>query len=104
MKQTYYISIDSGRIDKEKLGETHTYFEVEVDDSQLYELEYLLKQVLAMDHNAKSIFTKPLSEKNIDNERDTFQKNLKQLYEKIYEFGTNETRSSIRSLGIGVTK
>ncbi|MRH44449.1 hypothetical protein GH741_17535 [Aquibacillus halophilus] len=101
MKETYYISIEAGRIDKEKIGVDHTYFEVIVDGKELYDLEYLLYQASAMDKDAaKSMVEKPLSEKSIDNKRDSFQKTLEELYRKVYELGTEETKSNIRSLGI----
>ncbi|MDL4840192.1 hypothetical protein [Aquibacillus rhizosphaerae] len=100
MKKTYFISIDAGRIDKAKLDKNHTYFEVKVEENELYDLEFLLREVLSIDKDAKPVFSQPLSENDVDNERNDFQTKIEKLYRKIYEVGTEQTKSDISSLGI----
>ncbi|MCT2535180.1 hypothetical protein NC661_11720 [Aquibacillus koreensis] len=100
IRKTYFISVDAGRLDKEKLDDNRTYFQVEAEGHDLYDLKYLLNQVKASDKSAKPVISQPLSESKIDNKRDAFQQRLEKLYEKIYQLGTEETRASIRSLGI----
>ncbi|MDQ0243574.1 hypothetical protein J2S09_001119 [Bacillus fengqiuensis] len=99
MRQRYYVSVESGEIHDEKLDDQVHYYEIEATSRQVREIEMLLSELEETEYDPKPI-VKSFNEENGDEIRSEQHYLMTELYEKIYGFGTNETKREIQSLGI----
>lgn len=98
-KKTYYVSVQSAAILEEQ-GAAAYEFEIEATDRDLRELEELFEQ---MDGDDKRSFWRahtPFVQYHTDPPNDAYDENLCQVYQKLYDVGTQETKKHIESMGI----
>lgn len=99
MGQRYYVSVESREIHDEKLDDQIHYYVIEASSGQVREIETLLNGLKETEYDPQPI-AKSFNEENGEEIRSEQHHLMIELYEKIYSFGTNETKREIQSLGI----
>lgn len=98
-KKTYYISVGSGDIVREK-DVTNFEFEIQATEEELNELEELFEEKEEAELGSARRAVTPYYEYHNDGENDAYDASLKDIYKMIHKLGTPETRSHIESMHI----
>ncbi|MCM3761154.1 hypothetical protein M3212_10210 [Alkalihalobacillus oceani] len=99
-RETYYVSVDMSilSISKTKTPENVVQYEIRATEQEKDELYALLDEVGDHDFEPQQVFGHPFDERASDAEKDQTQKELRQVYERIYQLGTEETRKVLDNL------
>ncbi|MCM3129365.1 MULTISPECIES: hypothetical protein [unclassified Paenibacillus] len=97
-KQPYYVSITQKLIHQDS-SESSDY-EVHLDEEQLSILQDMLTTMDQEDRYTLQRTPVPYKSADHDDANDEFTVQLKELYQFIYDAGTDDTRSEIRRLRI----
>lgn len=106
-RQTYYVNVNPTSMEdisptKVDDGELIEY-EIEATEAEYKDLQNLLLEVQAHDMELGDLFTfKHYNDKEIDRDRNEFQRGLEDVYRMIYKLGTPETKRQIESLGLNL--
>lgn len=74
-------------------------YEIEATESEVKSLQRLLDEVHAHDVELGNLFTfKHLDEKETVSDREETQDGLNQVFQQLYELGTEETKKALREL------
>ncbi len=105
MKETYYIGLRTGDIQKLPFDEDQQYFELNATPQEVYELQEMLDEA-GSEGDTHEYFLHPdalmhpLTEDAGDEDRKEYGNTVRELYHKIYLLGTIETQKKIESMGI----
>jgi hypothetical protein len=99
MTKTYYVSVEAEDIQESKLDDHLHYYEIEATKEQIQVIANILREIKRTEYDPKPILTS-LNEENGIKTREEQHHLIKNLYEKIYQLGTFETKQEIRSLQI----
>ncbi|MFC5713272.1 hypothetical protein ACFPU1_10780 [Thalassorhabdus alkalitolerans] len=104
-KETYYVALDQAMLGlyNVKTDENTIQYEVRVTPDERKELEDLLSTLKDHDVEPHQI-GQPFHETKADNEKKEFQERDAKLYQKIYDYGTEETKQVIGELREDIIK
>lgn len=99
-KKSYFISLAKRTVSDVSIPDTVEY-EVITTPSQIVAFQSLLEENDSKDFifAAKNIPFKPFAEGEVDEMRKESDDNLMEVYEFIYNFGTEETREKLKEVG-----
>ncbi len=98
-KKTYYIEIGSGEITQSAIDSPWN-FKIEATDD---EIKKLREQFDIIDANEPTDFIRahiPFKEYHYDQENDTYDEALKNIYGMVYKLSDNEAKKFIDEMGI----
>lgn len=100
-KKHYFVAVSESEIREIPLDDNEEEFEIVADDNELNTLRESFLNMKEHANTATSFIIKdPFDDRRADRERDAYERNLQQVYRKIYDLGTAETKSKIRETGI----
>lgn len=99
MTKNYYVSVEAKDIQDFKWDDQLHYYEINATKQQVQEIKSILKEIKITEYDPTPIITS-LNEENGIETREKQHSLIRKLYEKIYQFGTAETKQDIRSLNI----
>lgn len=104
-KQTYYVTIDisphAGQIrNKISLNDPDYDFEIRATEEEIHQLEELFERTQEKDFSNFFVAHIPYETKERLKENRTEDDYITQIYQMIYQLGTEETRKRIRESGI----
>ena len=98
-KQTFYVSVQSGNILADK-GDSPYEFEIEANEEEIKQLQSLFARRNEADWGTFLRAHVPIVPYSYDSSNDQYDQNLYEIYNKIYELGSQQTKYQIESLGI----
>ncbi|BAC13503.1 hypothetical protein ACFQ4N_11105 [Oceanobacillus iheyensis] len=100
-KQTYYVTIDTKEIRPFSVPDNAVEFEIEATNEQVLEIEEIFSRLDKESKNAINyIGLKPFDEWGVDDERDSYKKDINNLFSMIKKLGTTETQRKLSEMGI----
>ncbi|MFC4075876.1 hydrolase [Salinithrix halophila] len=106
-KKTYYVAIHSGETFGEILqekGASPYDFEIEATDEEVRSLNILLGNFAGEDAETFWDSHIPFQAYNERRENDGYDQTLEQVYQRIYELGTPETKQQMEEMGLLVNQ
>lgn len=99
-RKSYFISLSKRTVTNVSVPDADEY-EVIATPSQIVGLESLMDDIDKSDYTfmAKNMPFKPFAEREVDEMRQESDDNLKEIYQFIYNFGTEETREKLKGIG-----
>lgn len=98
-KTKYYVSVQAHSILADQ-GAASYELEISASDYEVEQLQELFDNKLGAEDSTFFRAITPGIPYHIDDENDTFDYYLIEIYKKIYELGTNETQSHIERMNI----
>ncbi|OPA81071.1 hypothetical protein BVG16_01645 [Paenibacillus selenitireducens] len=98
-KSTYYVSVQSGSILKDQ-GAAAYEFEIMADQREADDLQHLLEMKMNADDRTYYRAHIPGIPYHIDPENDLYDHYLQQIYQLIYELGTEETKQAMAQMHV----
>jgi len=99
-KKRFFVTVDTQQIRETSIPDGHVEFEVSADETELEELRELFRQKDKNASDAVGYIGKPFDEWGADEKRESYDQYQIDIYKKIYELGTQETKNKIGELGI----
>lgn len=99
-KKTFYIAVGSGEILEPSNMLGNFEFEIRATEEERDQLEELFEESMEAQEDTGIRAHIPFREYHNDKENDAADYYLKQIYRKLHELGTPETRSHIESMNI----
>jgi hypothetical protein len=100
-KKSYFVTLDTKEIRDISLDDNRVEYEIKADEQELLEIQQMFQ---TMDKESKDavddISIHPFDEAKVDGERETYDRSLISVYQRLYELGTAETKNKIKELGI----
>lgn len=99
-KKRYFVTIDTQEIRETSIPDGNIEYEIIASKNEIKELRELFSQ---KDDNAKKAVEyigKPFDEWGADEERESYDQYLINVYKRIYKLGTEDTKDKINKLGI----
>jgi uncharacterized protein (DUF342 family) len=98
LKQTLYVSVSSKSLDRE--ASMNEQLEVQGTEEELEKLRHMLEQLRRDDEATQ--FRAPIPYKSADHDKatDQFNNDLLQLYQVVYDLGTDKTKAHIKNMNI----
>jgi len=100
-KKKYYVSVQSRTI-MERQGDAAYELEIEATPEELRQLQSLFEEMEASDQDAYFRTHFPGIPYHHDSENDRYDDSLKRVYRTLYSLGTEETKSHIAAMNVGV--
>ncbi|MCE7794204.1 hypothetical protein K8O68_17625 [Salipaludibacillus sp. CUR1] len=100
-KKLFYVAWHGGsyiRLQPVKTDTRTVQYEVEADEQEKQQLEQLIAQVNKNDVIQEHIFVRPFDEYQDDMDKNEFQDEVRELFQLIYELGTEKTRDYLKNL------
>jgi hypothetical protein len=99
-KQTYYVTVD-GTIHTEKKVDDAPYdFEIQATEEEINNLQDLFQRTYNNEWDTYVQSHLPFRTEERQKESLDVDQNIKEIYTAIYQMGSEETKRSIKSLGI----
>jgi hypothetical protein len=99
-KKRYFVTISTKEIRETSVPDNGVEFEIIANQNEKEYIEALFKEKDQDSKNASMYLTKPFNEWGADDERSRYDDHMLNLYRKLYELGTEETKEKIDELGI----
>ncbi|WP_087972918.1 hypothetical protein [Oceanobacillus rekensis] len=100
-KNHFFVTIDTKEIRDVSIDDNQVEYEIIADEQELLEIQQIFQ---TMDNESKDavedISINPFDEAKVDSERETYDRSLISVYQRLYELGTEETKNKIKELGI----
>ncbi|QTM99403.1 hypothetical protein ERJ70_08865 [Sediminibacillus dalangtanensis] len=97
----YYVKVDTGEVLSSPTYDNSVEYEIEGDYEDKLSLENLFhEQHLAGSRSAELHYEAPFQEVKADQERKKYDDEMLNIYQRIYELGTPETKEKIEEIGI----
>lgn len=99
-KKRYYVEMEQSSmgISEVQTGENTIQYAVDVTPEEKEELEKQIDEVKHEDPSGGEIIARAVDERNADAAKDKMQMKMDNLYKKIFEVGTAETKDFIREI------
>ncbi len=99
-RERYYVSVDMPvlSISKTKTPENLVQYEIYATEREKDKLYAMLNEVSEDDFEPQQVFGRPFDEKAADEEKDQTQKEIRQVYEYVYQLGSDETKKILNDL------
>ncbi|MGE5704631.1 MAG: hypothetical protein ACM32O_19045 [Clostridia bacterium] len=98
-KKRYYVSVQSGTI-MENQGDASYELEIDATPEEKYVLDQLLQDKAVNDFESFVTVHIPAIPYHNDEANDDYDRCLQQIYRKIHELGTDETKRHIETMNI----
>jgi len=99
-KKTFYVSVGHGEILEPSSMTGNFEFEINATDEERNQLEELFEESLEAQDDTVARAMIPMREYHNDKENDAADYYLTQIYAKLHELGTSETKSHIESMNV----
>lgn len=99
-KKHYFVTVDMRDIREMSIPDNGVEFEIIANTNDIEEIQLLFREQDQDTKNAAKYLAKPFNEWGADDERNRYDNHLMNVYFKIHELGTKETKSKINELGI----
>lgn len=99
-KKTYYIAVGSGEILEAEHVVGNYEFEIEATEEEIVQLENLFEDLNEDTQATMYRAHIPYRLYHHDNDNDWYDLHLVEIYRKLHELGTEETKQHIESMGI----
>lgn len=99
-KKTYFVTVDTEDIREVSVPQNGIEFEVNATLDEIKEVEMLFTKKDKNAQGAVKYLGKPFDEWGADAERNYYDENLINLFRKLYDLGTTETRNKINELNL----
>ncbi|SFF01879.1 hypothetical protein [Alteribacillus iranensis] len=104
-KQKYYVNLHPLSMDDispVKIPDSSLIqYEIEVTPTELEEMEYILEETQAHDLELHNLFTfEHYNQDATDVDSKEVQYGMNRIFEKIYEYGTPETKGQLDEMGV----
>ncbi|SDL74444.1 hypothetical protein [Sediminibacillus halophilus] len=97
----YYVKVDTGEVLSSPTYDNSVEYEIEGNYEDKLSLENLFhEQHLAGSRSAELHFEAPFQEVKADQERKKYDDEMLNIYQRIYELGTPDTKEKIEEIGI----
>lgn len=98
-RKSYFVSLEKAHISEVSVPDS-TEYEILATEDELKQLEQLFNQKEDHEKKAVEFLAKPFNEWGADDERDAYDTKLIDIYNLIYQLGTNETKEKINKMGL----
>ncbi|WP_068773751.1 hypothetical protein [Paenibacillus sp. FJAT-26967] len=98
-KKTFYVSVGAGEIVDEP-GEINFDFEIRATSEEIDKLAELFEVLEESDNKTHFRALLPFKEYHKDKENDEYDYELKEIYQTLYNLGTEETRQHIEKMNV----
>jgi hypothetical protein len=100
-KRTYYVAVGAGDILDAEIGPVENFdFEIVASQNELDELQELFEDTNEAESRNAHYAVIPYDSTTHDSQNGLYDKNLREIYVKLYELGTAETRSHIEKMHV----
>ncbi|SDJ72656.1 hypothetical protein [Sediminibacillus albus] len=100
-KKKYYVKVDSGEVKSAPTPDNSVEYEIEGNYEDKLSIENLFhEQHLAGSRSAELHYRAPFQEISADKEREQYDDEMVNIYKRIHELGTPETKEKIEQIGI----
>ncbi|WP_100373862.1 hypothetical protein [Bacillus sp. FJAT-45037] len=99
-RERYYVSVDMPvlSISKTETPDNMIQYEIYATEKEKDKIHAKLESISDRDFEPQQIFERPFHERTADNEKDYTQKEIRNLYEMLYELGTPETKEVLGNI------
>lgn len=97
-KKTFYVSVASANILEDKTDSPYE-FEIEANEEEIQQLESLFEGRDKADWGTFLRAHVPIMPYSLDKHNDQYDANLYEIYNMIYELGTQNTKTEMEKLG-----
>ncbi|MDQ0207840.1 hypothetical protein [Alkalicoccobacillus murimartini] len=96
-RESYYVTLDMAlmAISKTKTPDNTIQYQIYATTKEKDQLASLLERVKSEDFEQQQILQRPFDEGKADEEKSQTQKDLKNVYQMIYDLGTLETKEIV---------
>ncbi|PYI54587.1 hypothetical protein [Paenibacillus flagellatus] len=98
-KKTYYVSVQAGTV-LENEGDAAYEFEIQATEAELDDLVESFELLSDLDNDSAARALNPFEDYSQDEENDNYDITLTQIYRKLYDMGTEQTRRTIAGMGM----
>jgi len=98
-KKTYYVSVQAGTVLPNE-GDAAFEFEIQATEEEVEQLIELFNSKRETEEDTFIRAPVPAIPYHQDEENDNYDAVLKQIYDKIYELGTEETKAAIAAMNL----
>ncbi|MFS0751857.1 hypothetical protein [Oceanobacillus sp. 1P07AA] len=97
----YYVAIDTKEIRTFSVPDNEIEFEIKATDEQILEIREIFSRLEKESKNAmKYIGLKPFDEWGVDDERNNYKQDIKNLFLLLNKLGTEDTKRKLSEMGI----
>lgn len=99
-KKHFFVTVNTQDIREMSLPEGGIEYEIVANGNEVEEIAKLFRAQNHETFGALGFLGKPFDEWGVDDKRAAFDMELIKLYRRIFDLGTEKTRSQIREMGI----
>ncbi|WP_067729358.1 hypothetical protein [Oceanobacillus damuensis] len=100
-KKHYFVSVNTKDIREISIPDNQVEYEIIADEHDLLHIQQMFNTMEKESKNAiEDSHFRPFDEEKVEDERDTYEGSLMNVYRKLYELGTDQTKEKIEELGI----
>jgi len=99
-KKHYFVTIDTQDIREVSIQDANIEYEIIANENEIKELKELFRKKDKNAESAVKYLAKPFDEWGADEERESYDQFLIDIYKRIHALGTSDTKTKIEELGI----
>ncbi|MEC5422704.1 hypothetical protein QGM71_04240 [Virgibacillus sp. C22-A2] len=99
-KKHYYVTVDKQEIRDISIPDNGVEYKIIANQKEKEEIEELFRAKDKNEKDAVKFLAKPFDEWGADDKREDYDNKMIELYRKVYELGTSETKREINNLGL----
>ncbi|PAV29990.1 hypothetical protein CIL05_08925 [Virgibacillus profundi] len=100
MRKHYFVTVDTQDIREISIPDSGIEFEIIASQNEIEEIEKLFMKKNKNAKKAVQYLAKPFDERGADSEREGYDEHLMEIYRKINELGTMQTKEKIKEIGL----
>lgn len=101
IKKQYFVSIAEQEITDIPIPGQGADYEIMASDQDIEKIKQLFQSADQHEKDASTyIILKPFDEWGVDDNREGYSRDIQEVYEMIYQLGTEDTKNKISQLGI----
>lgn len=99
-RERYYVTVDMSmmKISETKIPDNTIQYEIYANNEEVDKINALIEQIKSEDFRQEEIFQRPFQEGKADEDKETTDNELQELYTIIYDLGTIETKDVVKDL------
>lgn len=102
-KQLYYVSLETQTINEVPIPDGYSY-EIFATPDEIKQIRLLFKTLENLSKDALKHLAVPFNEYSVDEDRESYSDYLLEIYELLYQLGTEQTKQNIEETGIPLNK
>ncbi|MFB4167508.1 hypothetical protein [Virgibacillus sp. JSM 102003] len=99
-RKTYYVAVDTKDIREVSVPDSGIEYEIIASPDEAKEIQLLFTEESKDGRKATEYLGNPFDEWGADDKRRNYDDHLIKVYRRLYELGTNDTKSKINQLGL----